>query len=90
MPLPIPTIGSTDVHAVVIDAAWNRSLDTVLGQTFECLESLYGNQNPDGFNPLIFSSVVPTCLPYGTEVLFDVVAAPWDATVGVATNVRAV
>ncbi len=77
-----------DVRGYVIDAVWNRTLTAVQGQTFECLESLYGPQNPDAFNPLIFSSVVPTGLPYGTEVLFDVVAAPWDATVGVASNVR--
>jgi hypothetical protein len=71
MPLPIPTIGSTNVRGFLIDAVWNTSSYRV-GQTFECLESLYGNQKPD-FNPLIFSSAAPTGLEYGTEVLFDIV-----------------
>jgi hypothetical protein len=88
MTLPTPTIGSTDVRAYVIDAPWNLSYGPVQGQTFECLESIYGAQSADGFNPLIFRSVVPTGLPYGTEVLIDIVAAPWDATTGVASNVR--
>ena len=82
-----PTIGDVNVRGYVIDAPWNTTVPPG-GQTFECLESVYGKQSADSYNPLIFSSVEPTGFAYGTECVFDIVAAPWDATKGVAANVR--
>jgi hypothetical protein len=84
--MSVPQIGDTNVRGYVIDAVWKTSSGMHVGQSFECLESLYGNRSADGFNPLIFSSVVPTGLPYGTEVVFDVVAGPQGQAV--ASNVR--
>ena len=89
--MSVPQIGDTNVRAYVIDAPWNLSYGPVQGQTFECLESIYGAQSADAFNPLIFRSQYPTGLPYGTEVLIDIVAEPatWPQTGhGVASNVR--
>jgi hypothetical protein len=81
MSKPTPQIGDVDVRGYVLPA-------TCAGDV-EALESIYGQRKSDTYNPLIFS--VPGTgvnLPEGTEVLFDIVASRWDATKGVATNVR--
>lgn len=82
MPLPLPTIGSTNVRGYV--------LPPTVGYAIEALESLYGFQPVGQYNPLLFFVTVCVNLPAGTEVLFDVVASPWNppAPTAVATNVR--
>lgn len=79
MPRPLPQIGDTNVRGFVLP-------DTCAGDV-SALESIYGDQNPDVKNPLIFA--VPGTgvdLPVGTEVVFDVIAGPQGEAV--ASNIR--
>jgi hypothetical protein len=81
MPLPIPTIGSTNVRGYI--------LPDTCGGDVEALESIYGNQKAVGGNPLVFYAFLHldrSVLPTGTEVLFDVVAGPQGEAL--ASNVR--
>jgi hypothetical protein len=75
-----PTIGSTNVPGVILPHDCPGDI--------EALESLFGQRPADRFNPLIFSIPGGTTLSEGCPVLFDIVASHWDATVGVASNVR--
>ena len=80
-----PTIGSTNVRGYVLPAGSEYDV--------EALQSLYGFQ-PDLLpNALLFVVRGGVNLPAGTEVLFDIVAAPWNTSIksapaAVATNVR--
>jgi len=86
MPLPQPKIGDTNVRGYI--------LASTVGHEIEALESLYGQQNPDGYNPLLFDRAPyePDLPPEGTEILFDLIAAPaswfYPPAYGVATNIR--
>jgi hypothetical protein len=83
-PLPIPTIGSTNVRGFVLP-------DTCGGGAVCALESLYGNQNPDRFNPLIFAVYGHDVgFPEGAEILFDVIGftQPTGETIPLASNIR--
>jgi hypothetical protein len=83
--MSIPQIGDLNVRGFV--------LPDTCGHTIEALESLYGNQKPDGYNPLLFMAAPgETIPPVGTEVLFDCIASPWGSSNppngAVAGNIR--
>ena len=85
MPLPPPTIGSTAVRGYVLPAGGEYDV--------ECLQSMYGFQPSEHFNPLLFVVLGGVTLPAFTEVLFDIIASPWStatktAPVAVAVNIR--
>lgn len=80
-----PTIGSTGVRGYVLPAGSQFDV--------EALASLYGFHDAGSFNPNLF--VVPggVNLPAFTEILFDIIASPWPASVktaptAIATNIR--
>jgi hypothetical protein len=76
-----PTIGDVNVHGFILPPDCPGDI--------EALESIYGVLPADRFNPQMFAIPGGHNLAEGTEVLFDIVAAPWYATVGVASKVRA-
>jgi len=79
MPLPRPTIGSTNVRGF-------RLPDTCAGSVC-ALPSLYGNYPADQFNPLVFyTSQNLSGFAVGDEILFDVAALNG---VPIAQNIRA-
>ena len=73
-----PQIGDTNVRGYILPAT--------TGYEIEALESIYGQQQPGVFNPLLFNVIGGVNLPVATEVLFDVIAGPWSTAI--ATNVR--
>ena len=63
------------------------------GYDISALASLYGFYPDGAYNPLLFVAVGGVNLPAGTEVLFDVIASPWNTSIksaptAVAVNVR--
>ena len=86
MSFPIPKIGDINVRGYVLAPG--------IGWQIEALQSLYGNQPPNATNALLWN-VMPgeTLPPEGSEIYFDIVAAPasWRFNApanGVAVNVR--
>jgi hypothetical protein len=76
---PLPQIGDVNIPGFV--------LPDTCGGSVSALESLYGDQNPDLANPLVFSSTEDLSeFAVGDEVVFDVTAF-WDGSPR-ASNIR--
>jgi hypothetical protein len=82
--MSVPQIGDVNIRGFVLP-------DTCGGGRIEALESIYGDQNPDIANPLIFSVYGHDVgFPEGTEILFDVIGftQPTGETIPLASNIR--
>ena len=78
--MSVPQIGDVNIRGFVLP-------DTCGGGRIEALESIYGDQNPDIANPLVFSSTEDLSeFAVGDEVVFDVTAF-WDGSPR-ASNIR--